>query len=84
MHLAVSSVSQPENSGTSLETGVVNIKDLEQKVTNLFMDNVALTTKLRASQEVETEQKESIRSLEVRLVQALEKQVHPCISHRMH
>ena len=79
MHLAVSSVSQPGNSGTSLETGVVNIKDLEHKVAN-----VALTTKLRASREVETEQKESIRSLEERLVQALEKQVHPCISHRMH
>ena len=51
------------------------VKDLEQKVANLFMDNVALTTKLKASREVEMEQKEEIRKLEERLVLSLKEQV---------
>ena len=32
------------------------VKDLEQKVANLFMDNVALKTKLEASRKVERQQ----------------------------
>ena len=52
------------------------VKDLERKVANLFMDNVALTTKLKASREVERQQQEEITSLKERLVQALRAQVH--------
>ena len=52
------------------------VKDLEQKVANLFMDNVALKTKLEASREVERQQQEEFVSLKERLVQALRKQVH--------
>ena len=51
------------------------VKDLEQKVTNLFMDNVALKTKLEASQEVERQQQQEITHLKERLVQALRPQV---------
>ena len=51
------------------------VKELEQKVANLFMDNVALKTKLEASREVERQQYEEIASLKVRLVQALKAQV---------
>ena len=51
------------------------VKDLERKVANLFMDNVALTTKLKASQEIEIQQQKEIASLKERLVQALKAQV---------
>ena len=55
------------------------VKDLEQKVANLFMNNVALKTKLEASREVERQQQEEITSLKQRLVQALRTQVNmPC------
>ena len=57
------------------------IKDLEQKVANLFMDNTALTTKLKAGREVETQQKEKIRTLEERLVQMLKREVSMHIWH---
>ena len=52
------------------------VKDLEQKVANLFMDNVALKTKLEASREVERQQQEEIIRLNERLVQALRAQVN--------
>ena len=52
------------------------MKDLEQKVANFFMDNVALKTKLEASQEAERQQQEKITHLKVRLVQALSAQVN--------
>ena len=56
------------------------MKDLERKVANLFMDNVALTTKLKANREVEKQQQEEIVSLEERLVQALRAEVmHFCV-----
>ena len=48
---------------------------MEQKVANLFMDNVALTTKLKAGREVEAQQKERITTLQERLVQALKAEV---------
>ena len=51
------------------------VKDLEGKVANLFMDNVALTTKLKASHEVERQQQEENISLREQLVQALRPQV---------
>ena len=51
------------------------VKELKLKVANLFMDNVALTTKLKAGREVEAQQKRSITSLEERLVQALKREV---------
>ena len=51
------------------------MKDLEQKVANLFMDNVALKTKLEASREVERQQYEEIARLKERLMQALKAQV---------
>ena len=51
------------------------MKDLERKVANLFMDNVALKTKLEASREVERQQYEEIACLKERLVQALKAQV---------
>ena len=58
------------------------VKDLEQKVDNLFMDNVALKTKLEASREVERQQqeeiarlKEEIYQVKERLLQALRAQV---------
>ena len=47
------------------------VKDLERKVANLFLDNVALKTKLEASQVVERQQQEEITRLKERLVQAL-------------
>ena len=52
------------------------MKDLEQKVANLFMDNVALKTKLEASREVERQQEEEITHLKEQLVQALNAQVN--------
>ena len=52
------------------------VKDLEQKVANFFMDNVALKTKLVASREVEKQQQEEIARLKERLVQALRAQVN--------
>ena len=51
------------------------MKDLERKVANLFMDNVAFTTKLKASRVVEGEQQEEIARLKERLVEALRAQV---------
>ena len=51
------------------------MKDLEQNVANLFMDNVALKTKLEASREVERQQYEEIARLKERLVQYLKAQV---------
>ena len=52
------------------------MKDLERKVANLFMDNVALKTKLEASRKVEGQQQEEIACLKERLVQALRAQVN--------
>ena len=52
------------------------MKDLERKVANLFMDNVALKTKLEAVRELERQQKEEIAHLKERLVQALRAQVN--------
>ena len=52
------------------------VKDLEQKVANLFMDNVALKTKLEASSEVERQQEKEITHLKERLVQALSAQIN--------
>ena len=52
------------------------VKDLERKVANLFMDNVALKTKLEAIREVERQQEEEITHLKERLVQALRAQVN--------
>ena len=54
------------------------VKDLERKVADLFMDNVALKTKLEASRKIEKEQQEEITSLKERLVQALRAQVNVC------
>ena len=51
------------------------VKDLEQKVANLFMDNVALKTKLKASRIVETNQKEEIGKLEEQLLLSLKEKV---------
>ena len=51
------------------------VKDLERKVADLFMDNVALKTKLEASRKVEKQQQEEITSLKERLVQTLRAQV---------
>ena len=56
------------------------VKDQERKVANLFMDNVALTTKLKANHEVERQQQDEIASLKERLVQALRAEViHFCV-----
>ena len=54
------------------------MKDLERKVANLFMDNVALKTKLEAIRELERQQYEEIARLKERLVQALRAQVNIC------
>ena len=51
------------------------VKDLKRQVANLFMDNMALKTKLEASREVEREQQEEITRLKERLVQAFKAQV---------
>ncbi len=51
------------------------MKDLERKVANLFMDNVALKTKLEASREVVRQQYEEIACLKEQLVQDLKAQV---------
>ena len=56
------------------------VKDLERKVANLFMDNISLTTKLKANREVERQQQVEIASLKERLVQALRAEVvHFCV-----
>ena len=52
------------------------MKDMERKNKNLFMDNVALQTKLTASQQTEGQQQEEITSLKKRLVQSLSAQVN--------
>ena len=52
------------------------VKDLEQKVDDLFNDNMALKTKLEASREVERQQQEEITHLTERLVQGLSAQVN--------
>ena len=52
------------------------VKDLERKVADLFMDNVALKTKLEASRKVEKQQQEEITTLKERLGQALRAQVN--------
>ena len=52
------------------------VKDLEQKVADLFMDNMALKTKLEAGQNIEKQQQEEITRLKERLVQALKAQVN--------
>ena len=52
------------------------MKDLERKVANLFMENVALTTKLKASRGVEGKQEEEITCLKEQLLQALSAQVN--------
>ena len=57
------------------------VKDLEQKVADLFIDNVALKTKLEASRKVEKQQQEEITSLKERLVQALTTQVNMHFCH---
>ena len=49
----------------------VKVEDLEQKVDNLSMDNMVLTTKLKASCAMEKRQQEEITTLEERLVQVL-------------
>ena len=51
------------------------VKDLEQKVANLFMDNATLKTNLDASQDVERQQHEEIARLKEQLAQALKAQV---------
>ena len=51
-------------------------KDLERKVANLFMDNVSLVKKLKASRALEAEQMKGIGNLEEQLVQALKTQVN--------
>ena len=51
------------------------VKDLERKVANLSMDNVALKTKLEASRDAERQQHEEIARLKERLVQDLKAQV---------
>ncbi len=43
------------------------VKDLERKVANLFMDNVALKSKLEASREVERQQQEEMTRLKEQL-----------------
>ena len=83
-------VSQPEGTGavvadevhsrvTELEEKVM---DLEQKVADLFMDNVALKTKLTASREVEGQQQKEISGLRERLVQASSAQVNRCLHYK--
>ena len=57
------------------------VKDLDRKVADLFMDNVALKTKLEASRKVEKQQQEEITSLKERLVQALRTQVNMHFCH---
>ena len=51
------------------------VKDLERKVANLFMDNVALKTKLETIRGVERQQQEEITHLKEQLVQDLSAQV---------
>ena len=43
------------------------MKDMERKVSNLYMDNVALKTKLEASREVDRQQQEEITHLKEQL-----------------
>ena len=60
------------------------VKDLERKVANLSMDNVALETKLNAGREVEKQKQEEITSLKEQRLQALRAQVivhlHVCMA----
>ena len=70
------SLATGDNVLSMLSEQEATIKDLEQKVANLFMDNVSLTTKLKASREGETEHMEKIVNLEERLLLALEGQVN--------
>ena len=51
------------------------VKDLKQKVANLFMYNVALKTKLEASRKVEMDQKEEMRKLAEQLLLSLKEKV---------
>ena len=51
------------------------VEDLERKVANLFMHNVALENKLESIREVERQQQEEIAHLKEWLVQALKAQV---------
>ena len=46
------------------------VKDLERKVANLFMDNVALNIKLKACREVERQQQEEITRLKEQALRA--------------
>ncbi len=64
-----------EDKVKDLERKDLERKDLERKVANLFMDNVALKTKLEASREGERQQQEEMTRLKERLVQALKAQV---------
>ena len=83
-------VSQSEGTGTvaadDLHSRVRELEEkvrgLERKVANLFMDNVALKTKLTACREVEGQQQEEITSLKERLVQALSAQVNMCLYYK--
>ena len=70
------SLASGDNVLSTMSEQEAKIKDLERKVAHLFMDNVSLKTKLKASQDVETEQKEKIVKLEERLLLTLEKQVN--------
>ena len=79
-----SKVSELEAKVSELEAKVSKEKDLERKVADLFMDNVALKTKLEASQKVEKQQQEEITSLGERLVQALRAQVNMYFYTRSH
>lgn len=47
------------------------VRDLEENAANLLMDNMALTTKLKASCAMEKLQQEKVTTLEERLVQVL-------------
>ena len=76
-------VKQPEGTGVGAHDEMHSrvreleekVKDMERKVANLFMDNVALKTKLVASRKKEEQQQEEITSLDERLAQSLSAQV---------
>ena len=57
------------------------VKDLERKEADLFMDNMALNTKLEPSRKVEKQQQEEITNLKERLVQSLRTQVNMHFCH---
>ena len=83
-------VSQPEGTGAVAADEVHSrvreldekVKDLELKVANLFMDNIALKTKLTASWEVEGQLQKEVTGLRERLVQALSAQVNRCLHYK--